>query len=217
MSFDLWLAYVVACVVLLVIPGPTILAVLSYSLSEGPRVRVPAILAVAAGDATALLWSLMGLGALLAYSSFWFQVMKWAGGLYLIYLGASMIYSAAHAGFSMVKADHALSEVDSNAGMRNKKVFRNIYLATVFNPKGIIFFIAFLPQFTNPAASLNKQLWILAVTFVLLAALNAAVYSFFAERVRGVVSGGKAQKGFNLGGGSLLMAAGAWALTIRTS
>ncbi len=207
MTLDVYLAYVLACIIILVIPGPTILAVLSYSLSEGKRVRLPAILAVACGDATALALSIIGLGALLAHSSFWFQVVKWAGGLYLLYLGVSMIYAAIR---------HK-SELSLTKPQGSKKVFRNIYLATVFNPKGILFFIAFLPQFTNASSNLNWQLWVLAVTFVVLATLNAAIYAYFAETVRGVLSGSKAQKTFNFGGGSLLAAAGVWALTTRTS
>ncbi len=207
MTLDVWLAYVVACIVILVIPGPTILAVLSYSLSEGSRVRVPAILAVAAGDATALALSIVGLGALLAHSSFWFQVVKWVGGLYLLYLGASMIYAA-------VRSE---SKLAIDKPQSSKKVFRNIYLATVFNPKGILFFIAFLPQFTSPGENLNWQLWILALTFVVLATVNAAVYAFFAEKARRVLSGCKAQRSFNLSGGTLLTAAGVWALTTRTA
>lgn len=207
MSLDVWLAYVAACIVLLVIPGPTILAVLSYSLSEGKRVRVPSVLAVAAGDATALALSIIGLGALLAHSSLWFQVVKWVGGLYLLYLGASMIYTA-------IRHEPTIS---INKPERNSKVFRDIYLATVFNPKGILFFVAFLPQFTNPAESLTRQMWILAVTFVALATLNAALYAFFAEKVRSVLTGSRAHKTFNFGGGSLLTAAGVWALTTRSA
>ena len=76
--------------------------------------------------------------------------------------------------------------------------------------------MAFLPQFTNPTTNLHRQLWILAVTFVALATLNAAAYAFFAARIRTVLSGARAQKAFNYGGGSLLSAAGIWALGSRT-
>jgi len=74
MSIEIWLAFVTASVVLLIIPGPTILTVISYSISHGYKAKIPLILAVALGDSTALALSLLGLGALLAESAFWFQV-----------------------------------------------------------------------------------------------------------------------------------------------
>ena len=72
MSFQVWLAFVVASAVVLVIPGPTILTVISYSLAYGRRANTPLVAAVALGDSTALIVSLFGLGALLAGSAFWF-------------------------------------------------------------------------------------------------------------------------------------------------
>jgi len=91
MSIELWLAFVAASSVLLIIPGPTILTVISYSMAHGRRANVPLIAAVALGDSTALLVSLLGLGALLATSAFWFTVVKWTGGLYLLYLGVKLL------------------------------------------------------------------------------------------------------------------------------
>ena len=93
MPIDLWLAFVAASAILLVIPGPTILTVISFSVAHGRRANVPLVAAVALGDATALLMSLAGLGALLSASAFWFTTVKWAGGLYLIYLGVKRLAS----------------------------------------------------------------------------------------------------------------------------
>jgi len=87
MPIELWLAFVAASAVLLVIPGPTILTVISYSLAHGRRANVPLVAAVALGDSTALVVSLLGLGALLATSAFWFTIVKWLGGTYLLFLG----------------------------------------------------------------------------------------------------------------------------------
>ena len=89
MPIELWLAFVAASAVLLVIPGPTILTVISYSLAQGRRANVALVAAVALGDSTALVISLLGLGALLAASAFWFAVVKWIGGLYLLILGVN--------------------------------------------------------------------------------------------------------------------------------
>src|SRR5664279_48672 len=91
MPIELWLAFVAASVILLIIPGPTVLTVISYSMAHGRRANVPLVAAVALGDSTALVVSLLGLGALLATSAFWFTVIKWAGGVYLIYLGVKLL------------------------------------------------------------------------------------------------------------------------------
>ena len=84
MPTSLWLAFVAASAILLIIPGPTILTVISYSMAHGRRANVPLVAAVALGDSTALVVSLLGLGALLATSAFCFTAVKWVGGLYLL-------------------------------------------------------------------------------------------------------------------------------------
>lgn len=205
MSLQLWLAFVAASAVLLVIPGPTILTVISYSLSHGRRAKAPLVAAVALGDSTALVLSLLGVGALLAASAFWFTVVKWVGGLYLIFLGVRLLRAGATA-----------SAVMSDAAETSRwRLFANTYLVTALNPKGIVFFVAFLPQFIQPAAPVAEQLWVLAATFVVLATLNAAVYAVFAGSARQLLASSRAQRAFHLTGGSLLAAAGIWALLAR--
>ena len=93
MTIEIWAAFALASCLLLIIPGPTILTVVSYSVSHGSRVYFPLISAVALGDATALVLSIAGLGAVLATSAWLFTVVKWIGGLYLIYLGFRLITS----------------------------------------------------------------------------------------------------------------------------
>ena len=203
MSIEIWFAFVAASIVLLIIPGPTILTVISYSISHGYKAKIPLILAVALGDSTALALSLIGLGALLAESAFWFQAVKWAGGLYLIYLGIKLLL----AGVNPSNIEENKDEVSS------WKLFANTYLVTALNPKGIIFFVAFLPQFINTHTDVTAQLWLLAVTFVTLASLNATLYAVFAGKAQQALSSAKTQRLFNLCGGSLMSAAGIWALT----
>ena len=206
MPVELWLAFVAASAVLLIIPGPTILTVISYSMSHGRRANVPLVAAVALGDSTALVVSLLGLGALLATSAFWFMVVKWVGGLYLIYLGIKLLRAG------IAPADIAAAPA---APVSRWRLFANTYLVTALNPKGIVFFVAFLPQFLSPTADATRQLWVLAVTFVAMAALNATLYAVFAGTARRLLSSARAQRRFNLAGGSLLSAAGVWALLAR--
>jgi len=205
MSLHLWLAFVAASAVLLIIPGPTILTVISYSVAHGKRANLPLVAAVALGDSTALAVSLLGLGALLATSAFWFTAIKWVGGLYLLYLGIKLL----RAGISP-----AVLAAPAAPGSR-WKLFANTYLVTALNPKGIVFFVAFLPQFIDPRAGVTQQLWVLALTFVCMAALNATLYAVFAGSARRLLASPRAQRRFNLAGGSLLSAAGVWALLAR--
>jgi threonine/homoserine/homoserine lactone efflux protein len=205
MSLQLWLAFVAASAVLLIIPGPTILTVISYSMAHGRRANVPLVAAVALGDSTALVLSLLGLGALLATSAWWFTLVKWAGGLYLLYLGIKLL----RAGISP-----AGLVAPALPGSR-WKLFGNTWLVTALNPKGIVFFVAFLPQFIQPGVDVPRQLWVLAVTFVVMATLNATLYAVFAASARRLLASPRAQRSFNLAGGSLLSAAGVWALMAR--
>ncbi len=78
-----------------------------------------------------------------------------------------------------------------------------------------MFFVAFLPQFIDPAIDVSRQLWVLAVTFVVMATVNAALYAAFASTARRLLSSPRAQRRFNLAGGTLLSAAGVWALLAR--
>jgi threonine/homoserine/homoserine lactone efflux protein len=205
MSVETWCAFVVASAVLLVIPGPTILTVISYSVAHGRGANAALVAAVALGDSTALALSLLGLGTLLAASAVWFTIIKTAGGLYLLYLGVRMLMAGG--------ASPTLSTApESTARWR---LFANTYAVTALNPKGIVFFVALLPQFINPAASPSGQLWTLAITFVVLATINATLYAVFAAAARRALASPRASRRFNIVGGSLLSVAGIWALQAR--
>ena len=128
------------------------------------------------------------------------------GGLYLLYLGLKLL----RAGVS------AAPELAAPAAPGSRwRLFLNTYLVTALNPKGIIFFVAFLPQFLSAAHPLTPQLWLLAGTFVAMATLNAALYAVFAGAARRLLASARAQRRFNLVGGSLLSGAGVWALLAR--
>lgn len=205
MPVEPWLAFVLASAVLLVIPGPTILTVISYSVAYGRPATLPLVAAVALGDTTALALSLLGLGALLATSALWFSLVKGIGGLYLLYLGIVLLRSgASKCALTMPKAP-----------ISRWHLFANTWLVTALNPKGIVFFVAFLPQFVAPNADPGRQLWILAITFVVLATVNASLYAAFAAGARRLLASSSARRRFNLIGGTMLSAAGVWALLAR--
>jgi threonine/homoserine/homoserine lactone efflux protein len=152
-----------------------------------------------------LVVSLFGLGALLATSAFWFTIVKSLGGVYLLYLGAKLL----RAGISS-----AGLAAPAAPGSR-LRLFANTYVVTALNPKSIVFFVAFLPQFINESAGVTQQLWIVTITFVSMATLNATLYAIFAASARKLLDSPRAQRRFNVAGGSLLLSAGVWGLLAR--
>ncbi|UWR22776.1 LysE family translocator [Sulfitobacter sp. S190] len=199
MDFSLWLAFVAASLALLLIPGPTVLLVLSYALSQGKRVAVATAAGVALGDLIAMSASLAGLGALVLASATLFTMLKWVGAVYLVYLGIKLFRSARSAEFGDVTA-----QTDTSA----RQVFGHAAAVTALNPKSIVFFIAFVPQFIDVNTALVPQFAILVATFVSLAGLNALAYALLADRLRARIARPAVLAGMSRVGGAALVAMG---------
>ena len=204
MSLEHWLAFCAASAVLLAIPGPTILLVISYALGHGRKVAFATVAGVTLGDFTAMTASMLGLGALLATSAAIFTVLKWVGAAYLIYLGIKLWRAPVASG----------AEADSDEAVvveKPLKIFLHAYLVTSLNPKSIIFFVAFLPQFLDLASSVLMQLVIFEATFLVLATVNAATYALLAAAARKQIRKPRVQRIVNRTGGTLMIGAGALA------
>ena len=205
MTFELWLAFAAASTILLIIPGPTIILVISYALGAGRGTALWTVIGVFFGDLVAMTLSVIGLGALLAASATAFTILKWIGGAYLIWLGYKLFTTPA-------EAQHLESKAAATSGPR---MAFHAFLVTATNPKGIVFFIAFVPQFLNPAAPAAPQLAVMVATFTLLAAVNALVYAFAAGELRARLKRPGALRWLNRSGGAALMAMGAATLLMR--
>jgi threonine/homoserine/homoserine lactone efflux protein len=204
MTFETWLAFAAASAVLIVIPGPTILLVVSYALGQGWRTALPMAVGVALGDFTAMTVSLLGLGALLATSATVFTILKWAGAAYLVWLGIKLWGSGGTL--------DAKPRMDAASSLR---MLCHAWLVTALNPKGLTFFIAFLPQFIDPKLPLVPQVGVFGATFLVLAFANAVTYALIASRARNVVRNPRAMGLFNKAGGSLLIGAGIATVALR--
>lgn len=189
-----WLAFCAAALAMLVIPGPTILLVIGQSLGGGARNALPLVAGVALGDLTAMSLSLAGMGALLAASSAAFTAVKWAGAAYLVWLGVRMWRAPVAA--------------DSAPPLTGRRALREAWLVTALNPKGIVFFVAFVPQFIDAARPFAPQAALLVATFVALAAANAAAYAALASRLSGAVRRPGLRRAMNRAGGTVLIGAG---------
>ncbi|MBP2559233.1 threonine/homoserine/homoserine lactone efflux protein [Neorhizobium galegae] len=203
MSLEHWLAFVAASSVLLAIPGPTILLVISYALSHGRKVASATVAGVALGDFTAMTASMLGLGALLATSAALFTVLKWVGAAYLVYLGIKLW----RAPVSEQTAEVGEGEADA-ASAKPLRIFLHTYVVTALNPKSIVFFVAFLPQFLDLGQPLFFQMAVFEVTFLVLATLNATLYGVLASMARNTIRKPKVQRIVNRTGGSLMIGAG---------
>lgn len=171
MDFTLWLAFLLASFIMLVVPGPTILVVMNCVLQHGKKSILPSIAGVAVGDTIAISLSLVGISGLLFILAEFFTLLKWLGAIYLAYLGIMMIKKAQH-------------HRENNDIIPYQQLFRQNFLVTVLNPKSIIFFIAFLPQFIVTHQPIMPQFIVMMLTFVILGSLNAYLYAVFADILR---------------------------------
>lgn len=197
MSFETWLAFAAASAVMLAIPGPTVLLVVSYALGRGWRTALPMAAGVALGDFTAMTVSLLGLGALLAASATVFAALKWAGAAYLVWLGVKLW-----------RAGGSADARPERGAASAARMFGHAWLVTALNPKSITFFVAFLPQFLDPARDFATQVAVLEATFLTLAFANALAYALAASRARRVARSARAIGVVQRVGGGLLVAAG---------
>ncbi len=207
MSIEIWLAFVLAAMLVLVIPGPTIILVMSQALVHGRRSVIPLVLGVALGDLTAMGLSLLGLGAIMASSAALFTVLKWLGAIYLLYLGISLF----------LRQPDEQHDYGVPPDASRQSFLRSAYIVTALNPKGIAFFVAFMPQFVSSNSEPFSQLAILGATFLILAIANAAAYAIFAGQLRDTMKNTRVRKIFNRCGGSALIGAGFVTATLSRS
>lgn len=205
MSPELYLAFVVATVIALVVPGPTILLVVSYALARGRNVTLALVSGVILGDLIAMSVTLAGLGIVLAASASAFTMMKWAGALYLAWMGIGMIR----------KAGTATAELQAVGQRGSGTAFRDGFIVTLLNPKSIGFFIAFVPQFIDSANPVVPQFLIMIVTFVGLGGINVLAYALLAARLRDKVTRPGVLAWLQRAGGGVLICLAAFTLTLR--
>jgi threonine/homoserine/homoserine lactone efflux protein len=173
MNLDTWLVYLLAATGLSLSPGPNGLLALTHGALHGPRQAWFTIIGGALGFVTIIALSMFGIGALLQASLVWLTVLKWVGGAYLVWLGVQ-VWRAPPVGVDLGAAQPQ---------RHGRSLFRQGALSALTNPKGILFFAAFLPQFIDPARSLLVQFAIMAGTFALIEIVTEAVIAHTAHRI----------------------------------
>jgi threonine/homoserine/homoserine lactone efflux protein len=169
------LAFAVTALVIIVIPGPSVLFTVGRALSYGRREALLTVLGNAIGAGTIALGVAVGLGAVIAASAMILTVVKFAGAAYLVYLGVQAFRERR----SLVEAIRARPEP-----ARTKRVLRQGFVVGVTNPKTTVFFVAVLPQFTDAGAPVMPQLLLFGAIFVAIALLSDSVWALPAGAAR---------------------------------
>jgi homoserine/homoserine lactone efflux protein len=167
------LLFVAVALVGIATPGPTVLLALTNGSRYGLRRSTYGFVGAIASDFVLIGSVALGLGALLAASAFWFSVVRWVGAAYLAWIGVSMLLSKRS--LAAASASRGTTAFDGSA----RAIFLKSFLTAVTNPKGYLFFSAFLPQFIAPSA---PQYATLAVTFALLDGAIMFAYALLGSR-----------------------------------
>jgi threonine/homoserine/homoserine lactone efflux protein len=196
MDLQTWLLYTLAAVGLSLTPGPNGLLALTHGALYGTRKTIFTILGGSVGFTAVIGLSMFGIGALLAANVGLLVVLKWLGGAYLVFLGIQVWRSPS--------LTESRTEVKSASG---GKLFQAGLLSAISNPKGILFFVAFLPQFIEPAGSILIQFLIMAATFVVIEFLYELLVASLADKIQPWLR--RVGKNFNRVFGSVFIAIGA--------
>ncbi|MFZ5486133.1 MAG: LysE family translocator [Pseudomonadota bacterium] len=159
MTWHTWWIYLLTAVGLSLTPGPNSLLALTHGALHGHRRTLFTIAGSALGFGALIALSMLGIGALLQASSHALTVLKWVGGAYLVWLGVQL-WRAPPLQLQAADEAHLLRPP------RRAQLFRQGLFAAVSNPKALLFYGAFLPQFIDPARSLWLQFVVMAGTFM---------------------------------------------------
>ena len=205
MSLELYLAFVGATAVLILMPGPNVALIVANSVAHGMRYGLVTVAGTSSAMVVQLALTVIGMTTILAVMADWFEWLRWIGVAYLIYLGLQAWRAPA------VDLTRAPPQPRSS-----RAIFLRGFLVSMTNPKTLLFYGAFLPQFVSAEASLVPQLVLLSATFLCVAVLLDSAWALLASRFRAALAvNGKLRNRLT---GSLLIGAGAGlAMARRTS
>jgi threonine/homoserine/homoserine lactone efflux protein len=196
MCLQLYLAFVAACIALGLLPGPVVTLVIANGLRHGTRAALTNLLGVQLGLAIMIAVVAVGLTSLMATMGYWFDWVRFAGAAYLVWLGVKLIRFPVEG----VNADEP--PAPPRGGF-----FLQGFFVLLSNPKVLVFFGAFIPQFMDMNRDHAPQVALLGVTFMVIAGMTDAVYAILAGRARTFFSARRTRAlsrisgGFMIGGG----------------
>lgn len=176
--------FITAAIIMLVTPGPAVLYIVARSIEQGKLAGFISTLGVGLGGLSHVLFAAFGLSVILVQSAIAFSIIKYAGAVYLIYLGI----------IKLIQKDKSLFNPKLKK-IKLIKIFSQGFIVNLLNPKTALFFLAFLPQFVNPeAGSVPIQIIYLGMIFISLAVISDGIYALLADSARQLFTNGKAIK-----------------------
>ena len=203
MSLSVYLAFLAACIVVMIVPGPSVTLIVANSLRHGRRAGLLNVAGGQLGLAIVAAIALMGLASLIAAMGAWFAWVRLAGAAYLIWLGWKLLTASA----------------ENEAGAAPRKPRGGFFVqglaVALSNPKTLLFFGAFFPQFMDTSRDFTTQMLIMAATAMAVAAITDSAYALLASRAGAALSRRRARQIARASGGALI-GGGLWLALSRT-
>ncbi len=206
METDLYFAFVLATTLLILMPGPIVTLTIANSLSYGARAGLLTVSGTSLATSVLLLVGGFGMASALALLAEWFDWLRWLGAVYLVWLGVQQWRAKAHG-----------LEDETPSAKSPRKLFWQGFLVSITNPKTILFYAAFFPQFMDPMQPAGPQLLVLSLTFLVIATALDLGYALLAGRLRPWLSGGRRGRIRNRVTSGLLIGAGVGLALARKS
>jgi threonine/homoserine/homoserine lactone efflux protein len=197
MSLDIYLAYVLACFVIAIVPGPTVTVIIANSLSYGTRAGLLNVAGTQLGLAIMMVTVVVGLSTVIAVMGVWFDWLRIAGAAYLVWLG-----------WKLLRSPDDLGQPGRTAAPRGGFFLQGL-LVILSNPKGLLWFGAFIPQFVDPSGDYVGQIVLLGVTAMAVALFSDGAYAVFTGRAGALLSRQRARLVSRLSG-AFLVGGGLW-------
>ncbi len=203
MSIELFLAFVLATAVLAATPGPSVSLIIANGTSHGLKAGFLTVAGGLSGVVLLVTGATLGMSSVMALMADWFDLLRWAGAAYLIWLGVGRIWK--------VWKREPAPEQGVTSGRR---WYWQGLAVCLSNPKMLLFLGAFFPQFVNQDAPLTSQLWLLAVTFITIVALIDSSYALLAGTARAWITDKRVALADSVTG-VLLICGGLWLAAAR--
>ena len=192
---DLFIPFVLATIGLGLIPGPNVALTVANSLAHGTRYGLLTVAGTSSAMIPQLILTVLGMSVLITFLADWFDILRWLGVAYLIYLGLKQWQAPAQDLSQMQAKPHSI-----------KEIFGRGFIVSLTNPKTILFYGAFFPQFIAPGGNTSTQLIILSVTFVIVITMVDCLWALLAGQARHYLLGKTIWRN-RISGGFLIAAA----------
>ncbi|MCD6041760.1 MAG: lysine exporter protein LysE/YggA [Burkholderiales bacterium] len=200
MPLDVYLAYIVACFVIAIIPGPTVTVIVANSLAHGPRAGLLNVAGTQLGLALMMAVLVVGLSSVIAAMAWAFELLRWVGAAYLVWLGWKLLTSE--------------PVEDQKPSLPKGGFLLQGFLVLMANPKALLWFGAFIPQFVDPKGNYVGQIVLLGVTAMAVALVSDGAYAVLTGGAGNLLSKKRIKLVSRLGGG-FLIGGGIWLALTR--